>query len=79
VRGDAGLGLYQAEATSHSILAKDGKPDLRIVVNINEQPLGCAKATGHAQAPRRLDLVVGEWRPEIDQSWANGGCKWSTR
>jgi uncharacterized protein YhbP (UPF0306 family) len=39
VRGDAGIRLYRAEATSHSILARDGKPDHRIMVNIAEQPL----------------------------------------
>jgi hypothetical protein len=36
VQGDAGMRLYRAKASSHSILAKDGKPDYRIMVNIVE-------------------------------------------
>jgi hypothetical protein len=34
VRGDAPIRLYLATATTHSILAKDGKPDHRIMVDI---------------------------------------------
>ena len=34
VRGDAPIRLYLARATTHSILAKDGQPDHRIMVDI---------------------------------------------
>jgi hypothetical protein len=34
VRGDAPIRLYLATATTYSILAKDGKPDHRIMVEI---------------------------------------------
>jgi hypothetical protein len=34
VRGEAPIRLYLARATTHSILAKDGKPDHRIMVDI---------------------------------------------
>jgi hypothetical protein len=33
VRGAAGLRLYRAVASEHSILAKDGAPDHRVVVD----------------------------------------------
>jgi hypothetical protein len=34
VRGDAPIRLYLARASTHSILAKDGKPDHRIMVDL---------------------------------------------
>ena len=34
VRGGAGLRLYRAVALEHSILAKDGAPDHRVVVHL---------------------------------------------
>jgi hypothetical protein len=36
VRGDAPIRLYRATASAHSILAKDGKPDHRILIDIKE-------------------------------------------
>ncbi|MFI6561083.1 pyridoxamine 5'-phosphate oxidase family protein [Streptomyces sp. NPDC050534] len=34
VRGDSGMRLYRAVAVEHSILAKDGRPDHRIAVEL---------------------------------------------
>ncbi|MGW0845508.1 pyridoxamine 5'-phosphate oxidase family protein [Streptomyces sp. NPDC002787] len=36
VRGDCGLRLYRAVAEEHSMLAKDGKPDHRVRVRLDE-------------------------------------------
>jgi uncharacterized protein YhbP (UPF0306 family) len=36
VRGDAPIRLYRATASAHSILAKDGKADHRILIDIEE-------------------------------------------
>ena len=44
VRGDAPIRLYLATASTHSILAKDGKPDHRIMVDIP----GMAPTSAHA-------------------------------
>jgi hypothetical protein len=38
VQGAAGLRLYRASATEHWILAKDGRPDRRIAVDLNPHP-----------------------------------------
>ncbi|MGY6018677.1 pyridoxamine 5'-phosphate oxidase family protein [Streptomyces spinosirectus] len=35
VRGDTGIRLYRAVAVEHSILAKDGRPDHRIAVDLS--------------------------------------------
>jgi len=34
VRGDSGMRLYRAVAEGHSMLAKDGRPDHRVVVDL---------------------------------------------
>jgi hypothetical protein len=35
VRAEAGLRLYRATATEHSMLAKDGRPDHRIAIHVD--------------------------------------------
>lgn len=34
VRGDSGMRLYRAVAGTHSMLAKDGRPDHRVAVDL---------------------------------------------
>ncbi|MGH2528432.1 MAG: pyridoxamine 5'-phosphate oxidase family protein [Actinomycetota bacterium] len=38
VQGEAELRLYRATAAEHSILAKDGRPDHRMVIDVNTYP-----------------------------------------